>query len=239
MATADEILTLQEIKRQLFIPDEETSQDVLLTGYRDAAIEYVASQSGRHLLDGELLLEVPVRYVPLSTAPFRVADLKEIDRIDFHDEDTRYWNDSGWQLSGDWYYDGGCIVPYASYLSVFPASGLRVYRTEAETPPGLSSEAVRFERVGSKNLWRAWPLQGTTWDRIHPYLPVRLDCKVGMDKVPKVFTVCCLIYVRFLWSQMPDFREAHTIDRMLRGHVALNIDEQAQRVIEVESNEVV
>ena len=101
--------------------------------------------------------------------------------------------------------------------------------------PGLNSTDVRFERVSHvKNLWRAWPTAGQTWDDIHPYLPVRLRCQVGIPAadLPKVFKVAALIYVRFLWSQMPDFREGPTIDRLLAGHVELNLDREAQRVIE-------
>ena len=102
MATANDILTLLEIKRQLFIPDAETSQDVLLLGYRDAAIEHVASRSGRYLLDQEIVLEVPVRYVPLSSAPFRISDLRQITQIDYYDADTEYWNSDGWTGYAGW-----------------------------------------------------------------------------------------------------------------------------------------
>lgn len=241
MATAEQILSLAEIKQQLFIPSVETSQDTLLTSYRDAAIEHVASRAGRHLLDDELVLEVPVRYYPLSSSPFRVADLQSVDRIDYHASGTQYFNDGIW--NGNYFvqyaglgYGGGSYGPGGSLA--YPSEGLQIYRTEAVTPPTLNSTEIRLERVGtgrSRNLWRVWPAVGATWDNIHYYLPVRLTCQVGAPEasLPKVFMVACLIYVRFLWSQMPDFREGATIDRIIAGHIAVNVDYEAQRVIEV------
>ena len=244
MATADQILSLAEVKQQLFIPAAETSQDTLLTSYRDAAVEHVASRAGRRLLDAELVLEVPVRYYPLSSAPFRVADLRSVDRVDYYSAGTQYFNDGVW--NGDYFaqyahyggfYGGGGGYGYGASLA-YPSQGLQVYRTEAETPPDLNSTQIRLERVGgghSRNLWRVWPAVGEEWDNIHYYLPVRLTCQVGVAHadLPRVFKIACLIYVRFLWSQMPDFREGVTIDRIVAGHTELNVDAEAQRVIEV------
>ena len=238
MATADEILSLAEVKRHLFLPPEAGSQDVLLTSYRDAAIKDIESRSGRHLLDKTISLEVPVRYVPLSTAPFRLSDLVVVEEIEYYDEDTEYWNDAGWDnLSVYWGYDdaAGFIWPGGYQQANYPTEGLRVHRTEAETTPELSSRAVRYERIGHKeNLWRVWP-NASAWDRIHPYLPVILTCKVGIASSEVApFKVACLPYVRYLWSQMPEFKESTTIDLLLRGKVYTNIDTEAQRVIEIQ-----
>ena len=181
-----------------------------------------------------------MRYYPLSSSPFRVADLQSVDRIDYHASGTQYFNDGIWngnyfaQYSGLGFYGGS---GYGASLA-YPSQGLQIYRTEAETPPTLNSAEIRLERVGSgrsRNLWRVWPAVGASWDNIHYYLPVRLTCQVGvpMASLPKTFKIACLIYVRFLWSQMPDFREGATIDRIIAGHTAVNVDYEAQRVIEV------
>ena len=138
------------------------------------------------------------------------------------------------QYAGFGFYGGS---GYGASLA-YPSEGLQIYRTEAATPPTLNSAEIRLERVGSgrsRNLWRVWPAVGETWDNIHYYLPVRLTCQVGAPEasLPKVFKIACLIYTRFLWSQMPDFREGATIDRLIAGHIAVNVDYEAQRVIEV------
>lgn len=233
MATADQILSLSEVKDHLEIPPEDSTKDVLLTGYRDSAIEHVESVSGRHLLDDEFILEVPVRYEPLSSMPFRASDLKMVRRVDYWSEDTEYWNAQGWDST---YLPVGVPYDFAGlfgYSIAYPARGLKVYRTEAATPPDLHSASARLDKLDSKNLWRVWPFIPTDWPNIHTYLPLRLTCSVGMETVPAVFKSAAMVYVRFLWSQMPEFKEADTIDRILRGQTHLNLDERAQRVIQV------
>ena len=168
MALADTILSVAEVKTQLFIPAEETSQDVLLTSYRDAAIEYVASRTGRLLLDETVVLEVPVRYVPLSSSPFRLADLKRVTQLDYHDDDTQFWNTEWWQgRTADPYFQGYGAWPH---YTTYPSHGLRIYRTEADTPPD--------QQVGRRRYaWRRWA--GNTC--IGCGLPARMD---GLGSTP-------------------------------------------------------
>ena len=234
MAQADTILSVAEVKTQLFIPTEETSQDSLLTSYRDAAIEYVASRTGRLLLDETVVLEVPVRYVPLSSAPFRLADIKRVTQLDYHDEDTQFWSTEWWQGStADPYFQGYGAWPH---YTTYPSHGLRIYRTEADTPPDqqVLAAALRLETVGREHLYRVWSTGEDGWPQIHPYLPVQITCEVGMEGAGLASVkAACLVYVRFLWSQMPEFREEKTIDRLVRGLTVVNVDQPAQRVIQV------
>ena len=234
MAAADDILSVAQFKAQVFIPPSETSQDATLEIYRDAAIEYLEALTNRHLLDRQITLEVPIRYVPLSTSAFRLADLQSVTRLVSYPPATPYYTNDWHQWEGA--YAGTPLVSGYGRIAGYswPERGVMTYHPEARSLPTQEETELRFERVARQDLWRVWPDPQDAWEELSPYLPVHLDCQVGMPaaEVPSAFKAAAIIYMRFLWGQMPDFREGKTIDRLVGRFVFTNADQQAQQVVE-------